>query len=285
MSSACIHFINERLTFSRPGDRQPSVVRSEHTPLRPSHGNAVRNQPTNEEDHFQSIDDFPASQDPEIAKILGDHDEHQRQHKENFRRQPSKGITPPRARHFIDPQPDAERITRFDTQASQSQQSRPVAATKRKKVTAEDDGDDVSDDDGFEADDRIVDQSQRRKEAPRVRPSPKKVRIDEPIEATSSHAIVQDEDARVRDYAEQKQIMGSQAARALQAAPRPPRQPMGRSRWGPAEELRLEELISEHGTSWAYLLGLDRDTENMFEGRDQVALKDKARNMKVQMIL
>lgn len=49
-----------------------------------------------------------------------------------------------------------------------------------------------------------------------------------------------------------------------------------RTRWSPADENRLIALIGQHGTSWATI-----ESRGGFQViRGQVALKDKARNMK-----
>ncbi|KAL9009190.1 MAG: hypothetical protein Q9173_005757, partial [Seirophora scorigena] len=59
-----------------------------------------------------------------------------------------------------------------------------------------------------------------------------------------------------------------------------------RTSWSQEETDRLLELITDHGTSWSYLKVMD---DNHPEGkllheRDQVALKDKARNMKADYL-
>jgi hypothetical protein len=69
------------------------------------------------------------------------------------------------------------------------------------------------------------------------------------------------------------------------------KQPQVRRPWTQEEELRLVELIGEFGISWSTLKAnddgnLDPETESrsgpqILRYRDQVALKDKARNMKV----
>jgi hypothetical protein len=54
-----------------------------------------------------------------------------------------------------------------------------------------------------------------------------------------------------------------------------------RRAWTEKETDHLIALIEEHGTSWAYLKKIDAESgKNFLVGRDQVALKDKARNMK-----
>ena len=60
-----------------------------------------------------------------------------------------------------------------------------------------------------------------------------------------------------------------------------------RRQWDADETTRFIELIEAHGCSWSMLKRLDEDHEDgpRLEGRDQVALKDKARNMKMDYLM
>ena len=71
------------------------------------------------------------------------------------------------------------------------------------------------------------------------------------------------------------------AARIVTA--RRPKNPQSRTFWTREEEGQLMDLIKDYGCSWTKLKTMDR--ENILESRDQVALKDKARNMKVNFLL
>ena len=64
------------------------------------------------------------------------------------------------------------------------------------------------------------------------------------------------------------------------------RQPQQRSRWTEVEVERLVELIEDHGVSWAYLLAMDGEHPQgaVLQQRDQISLKDKARNMKIDFL-
>ena len=237
--------------------------------------------------------------------VVSQLNEKQRQQKENIRGQPAGTNSSSRPR-FIDAQPDAEKITDFNTQASQSQRQfrHPPSLSNRspgKRKQTHDEVEDVTDaeadDDEFEDDNREVDMSQRRREAHRVQPSPKRVRIEQPVPSSSNQQRPQGtaparststqrgaQDPRVQEYAEQKRIMSSQAARTV--ATKRQNYPQGRTRWDEASEMKLEEYVSEIGCSWAQIKKTDEDSgDALFEGRDQVALKDKARNMKANMIL
>ena len=53
--------------------------------------------------------------------------------------------------------------------------------------------------------------------------------------------------------------------------------------WNEEETSTLIEMVTQFGPRWAQILDYDRTMgNNVFEGRNQVSLKDKARNLKVQ---
>lgn len=62
-----------------------------------------------------------------------------------------------------------------------------------------------------------------------------------------------------------------------------PKAPQTRKPWTEEETERLLELIVQFGTSWKELKHHDRNDEILID-RDQVALKDKARNMKFDFL-
>jgi hypothetical protein len=64
------------------------------------------------------------------------------------------------------------------------------------------------------------------------------------------------------------------------------KKPQQRSRWTEVEVERLVELIEDYGVSWANLLKLDLNHPGrpVLQERDQVSLKDKARNMKMDFL-
>lgn len=63
-----------------------------------------------------------------------------------------------------------------------------------------------------------------------------------------------------------------------------PKRPQTRQPWSEEETGVLLDLIGEYGTSWKLLKDRDFLEDNVLEGRDQVALKDKARNMKLDYL-
>lgn len=62
------------------------------------------------------------------------------------------------------------------------------------------------------------------------------------------------------------------------------KQPQKRNPWSTVEVDQLQWLITLYGTSWSVLKKKDVDRGHKLEGRDQVALKDKARNMKADYL-
>ncbi|KAL8760789.1 MAG: hypothetical protein Q9184_003048 [Pyrenodesmia sp. 2 TL-2023] len=65
-----------------------------------------------------------------------------------------------------------------------------------------------------------------------------------------------------------------------------PKRVQTRTPWSQEETERLLDLIAEHGLSWSLLKKMDRNHPNgqLFQTRDQVALKDKARNIKADYL-
>ena len=113
-------------------------------------------------------------------------------------------------------------------------------------------------------------------------PSPKKVRIRE-ANGTRAQSIVQDRQPSMPPPSQVEEYLAANAAakerKAWQVKP-----PQVRKGWTEEETERLLDLIGEHGTSWALLKSEDFAAGNILESRDQVALKDKARNMKLDYL-
>ncbi|KAI4234175.1 MAG: hypothetical protein LQ349_003952, partial [Xanthoria aureola] len=65
-----------------------------------------------------------------------------------------------------------------------------------------------------------------------------------------------------------------------------PKRTQTRKPWSEEEIIRLQELINEHGLSWSLLKKMDEEHKGgqVLKDRDQVALKDKARNMKLDYL-
>ena len=113
-------------------------------------------------------------------------------------------------------------------------------------------------------------------------PSPKKVRI-QAANGARAQSIAQDRQSSRPPASQVEEYLAANAAakerKAWQVRP-----PQVRKPWTEEETERLLELIEEHGTSWALLKTEDFGAGHILESRDQVALKDKARNMKLDYL-
>ncbi|KAK6580682.1 hypothetical protein PZA11_006918 [Diplocarpon coronariae] len=206
-------------------------------------------------------------------------------------------------RRLIDPQPNAERISN-DWDISQEDVAGP-SAPKRTHARAEREETEESEDQGFQEDQRLPDPT-RRIAAPPARcfshvvdePSPpKKPRVNRravspPIESGGVVARRQETEGAVRarrevqDDDEDDDVPPptatelSAAARSAVARSVGPRAYRGRIPWSDDDSARLEEGIEEHGCSWALI----HNSRSWDVDRGQVALKDRARNLKVQYL-
>ena len=113
-------------------------------------------------------------------------------------------------------------------------------------------------------------------------PSPKKVRI-QAANGARAQSIAQERQSTGPPPSQVEEYLAANAAakerKAWQVKP-----PQVRKGWTEEETERLLELIEEHGTSWALLKSEDFAAGNVLDSRDQVALKDKARNMKLDFL-
>ena len=113
-------------------------------------------------------------------------------------------------------------------------------------------------------------------------PSPKKVRI-QTTNGARAQSIAQDRQSSRPPASQLEEYLAANAAakerKAWQVKP-----PQVRKGWTEEETERLLELIEEHGTSWALLKNEDFAAGNILESRDQVALKDRARNLKLDYL-
>ena len=137
---------------------------------------------------------------------------------------------------------------------------------------------------------RRVKPATKRPAAESVRPqhrSPKKVRLQENVDARASNGR-----ADVEPEEQQTELPPSQAYEEYKRANKSAKErtavvtkaPQKRSAWTIAETDMLFYLITEHGTSWKLLKAEDSEQGHVLEARDQVALKDKARNMKMDYL-
>ena len=207
----------------------------------------------------------------------------------------------PKKRTIFDSQPDAQRIE-FESQPGPSSIPQPPTR-KRDRGSSP-----VSEDEGFEVDTRVPQSSlSNRRIGARAagKPSPqKRARIAEPptartqslvkrqptpiIQSPQSSASRQRSTpaeeglpSRSQSYMEANRRAKEKTQQQVAVRPAQRRRP-----WSAEEIEHLQALIEEVGTSWSRIKSIDDDLEGnkVFQGRDQGALKDKARNMKFDML-
>lgn len=210
---------------------------------------------------------------------------------------PSQKESPAKKRRFIDRQENAERLGWDDTQ-----EATPSGTSRRTVVEATQDGppeeeDDVSEDADFQQDKRPIAQTTRRVltsnvHQPRATQRPaKRARIINRSRETTQTQPDELEDAIERhnrvNAPPLSQIETYQAVKknAKMVVARNPKAPRARISWSTEETERLLDLIQDAGTSWSLLLKLDEaQPDPKLQERDQVALKDKANNMKMDYL-
>ena len=119
------------------------------------------------------------------------------------------------------------------------------------------------------------------------RRSPKKVRVQQKVNVRTfndgrdvAHDEQEHELPLSQAYDEYERVKAS-AKQRMAVVTKPPQ---SRSAWTGVETDMLHYLITEYGTSWKLLKNEDREQGHILEARDQVALKDKARNMKMDYL-
>lgn len=195
------------------------------------------------------------------------------QNKENKR--------PVHDRRFIDPQPQATKDTWDDSQDDTQPQSRAAQSLKRARPAPPQqtgfEEDEESEDQGFQADTRQVDQRRRVQQAIPSANLSKRARREEPepIPSSARHADIV-------DNLPVEQIAATQARVIVQHINAKQKKVQVRTPWSRHDEELLVQLIGELGCSWSILAKDDR--WDLKRANMQVDLKDKARNMKVAML-
>lgn len=197
----------------------------------------------------------------------------------------------PRKLRITDRQPNAQRVEWEDPRFSQDVSSTPRGSKRGHAAAVEDDDFEPapSQDEGFQQDNRNLDVAAKRRSKPPGRP-PKKTRFSQAQQRAQSpteNAVA----TAVNDYNQGGSPLPSaldvyQAThdRALNVAATQPKKIQVRKAWTDEETQTLLELIETHGTSWRLLKDIDEKAGFVLSGRDQVALKDKARNMKLDFL-
>ena len=257
----------------------------------------------------QATDDSPSAEDINTAvsklvqcKAVIDADNN----KENLGTENLISTAAGKQRSLLDPQKNATRVHWGSQQSSQSEQ-RPGEASRDLLLSPApvdiDEGiiEDVSEDEGFQQDTRFPEASRT---ANVLSPSKRPVSGSAAQLSQSKRArrtpdeedYHEPDDRRVivsprRDYSEEPEFsqidnykMASQQAKQRTAMQ--PKRVQSRTPWSEVEEEKLIALIEQFGTSYALLKTKDKEEEprHVLQHRDQVALKDKARNMKVNFL-
>ena len=221
-------------------------------------------------------------------------------------------------RRLIDPQPGAVRVI-WGSQAST--QSGP-SNTRGNQATLGDSGDghdeqdsmsDVSADQGFQRDTRVINvrsksnsrpsnkhpvaerlealpETNKRGRAstgtqsPRKRPGPSKRRVQQDDEEKDDiREVVEQQNNTSTPPQSQLENYRQVNSNAKLRMAEQPKKVQSRRAWTDRETEALLDLIADHGVSWALLKNID-GAEGLLAHRDQVALKDKARNMKFDFL-
>lgn len=198
----------------------------------------------------------------------------------------------PRNLHYTDAQQGAQTVAWSETGFSQDIPSTSRAA-KRGYVPGEEEEPEPSQDEGFQQDDRNQDIAAKRRAKPgagQQRPA-KRARMtqnepeDSAVQDNISAAVNEFNIANEPPESTLEAYQNSHN-RALNMTGSQPKKIQVRKAWTDEETGTLLALIEEHGTSWRLLKEIDdgNDGHQMLQGRDQVALKDKARNMKLDFL-
>ncbi|TAQ85221.1 hypothetical protein B7494_g6462 [Chlorociboria aeruginascens] len=305
-------------TKSKPITSQAQVVRNQPEM---SARQFQRRKSLSETVHSQASDDFqPAmidnAQDTPGGQATRPTKDYLRFWNEYDREMSKENRSPVRVpvakKRFIDIQPDAKKVD-FDDSSQDSRQDNRPGLSSRKRSHQERDLTEESEDQGFEIDARIPNQSrrtagsanQRRAIVRSPQPAPKRIRLknesedreddseeislqrSQELEQGALQAIARDEDDE--DDEDEDEDEGDEAITFSQvsAAARidytkaksraSSNKPQRRTPWSEKDTNRLEHLIVKFGCSWSLI-----QKQGGFEkARNQTALKDKARNMKV----
>ena len=198
----------------------------------------------------------------------------------------------PRKLGIMDPQPNAQRVT-FDSQVFQDIPESSRGTKRAFDETMDAEGDELgepSQDQGFQQDNRAFDAASRRAQKPPQAPRrrTKKARTTQ-ITSTANDAtqdFTQPEPTAQDNGVPESSLGAYQKAKehAQEFTAARPKKVQVRKSWTDEETGLLLDLIEAHGTSWRLLKQIDLENDHVLKDRDQVALKDKARNMKLDFL-
>ena len=219
------------------------------------------------------------------------------QDKENRPQPQAASAGPSKARSFIDRQPNAEKVS-FNSQIS-TQPTLPTSPRSKRVRPLEpeqhDEMPDPSEDESFQQDKRTglqrsdsYSRSRLVPTAPPRKPAAKRVRVNKPREDNTGldpdyqTAVVEGNGQPPLSQLETLKVANTQAKRIT--ALHSQKGTQTRTAWSAEETDTFLDLIQENGVSWARLKDIDRSGANVLWRRDQGALKDKARNMKMDYL-
>ncbi|EHA23555.1 hypothetical protein ASPNIDRAFT_207437, partial [Aspergillus niger ATCC 1015] len=188
---------------------------------------------------------------------------------------------------FIDRQENAVRVSPVSqTSGPRSAERRPRGRPPKRRRETES----VSEsEEEYDTDDREVATERRRAQKPVQARQSKRARVDSGREEAEG-------EAQGRRRSGSQEAAGSPVraqARSPQRDDRramPPPGPKRRTRgWTEAEDARLIRLIEEHGVSWTKIedenaIQPEKEGESRFENRNQVQIKDRARNLRIKFL-
>ncbi|KAL9105634.1 MAG: hypothetical protein Q9187_008677 [Circinaria calcarea] len=277
----------------------PSTAPAKITNELPSHEHSNDEfQPFIEDDEIHLNEQREPSPTPRILQLQ--EEALKEQDKENIPQRPEATLGRSR-RLFIDRQPNAQKIS-FGSQSA-SQQGHPIEPRSQRRPQIADSDDhhehqpsSPSEDEGFQEDNRQNFRQQqmparsRKRDVPAATPESPAHRIrraherqEEPGEPAGLDREYRDaarnaSNAVIPSQGEMYRTVNTQSKAMTRV--RLPKKVQVRRAWSEVETDRLIDLIEEHGISWTHIKSLDAENGGILRYRDQVALKDKARNMK-----
>jgi hypothetical protein len=296
--------ITPREQASRPKERatEPAKIteqmRRRHMwPAEPS-SDAVAN--------FEDYNDAPQGTQPRpTPQLLGLFMESENEKNKENRPVIERENIPQRKKRMIDLQPGAERVS-WDSQGDDDTESQMPAAKQRPQTTAVDafvddeEDEDEDEDAGFQHDDRSIDQSRRVQAAASVATAQQAAQRNQRqsrltgIEEERNQAAAREQEEAIQSQIRQSSDnneeeptatldeVHQQAVELTRIVTGAKRQTQTRVPWSLEESQALVRLIGVYGSHWSVIH--DRGKGEISERRDQVGLKDRARNIKVDYL-
>lgn len=181
---------------------------------------------------------------------------------------------------FIDRQRDAARVSPIRDSDSEGAVRRVEQRASRKRARRSSESEPEAGPGHFDYDRRSVDLEGRRGEKPQESRR-KRARVQEPETQSDANADANEEEEAPSPEPPRQRTVPPSSQPTTRDYP-----PTARVRWTDEEDNRLLRLMKDHSTRWAVIERQNqaqppRQGEVRIEGRDQGALKDRARNIKI----